>query len=125
MSPADYWPNAGDLVWTDFDPTLGRRSPRFARDEDAGRRPALVVSPSAFTRNSAFAFARVSAAKQGSERPRRQKLTAQYAVLSELGPPARPVRDGNSQPCLDPGLAALVGQTRAPNQAPTHAADIA
>ena len=49
MSAADdYWPDAGDLVWTDFDPTRGR--------EQAGRRPALVVSPSAFTRNTAFAF---------------------------------------------------------------------
>ena len=31
----EYLPDAGDLVWTDFDPTLGR--------EQAGRRPALVV----------------------------------------------------------------------------------
>jgi mRNA interferase MazF len=37
-------PNAGDLIWTDFDPTLGR--------EQAGRRPALVVSPAAFTENT-------------------------------------------------------------------------
>ncbi len=43
-----YLPAAGDLVWTDFDPTLGR--------EQAGRRPALVVSPSALTLNSGFAF---------------------------------------------------------------------
>jgi mRNA interferase MazF len=42
------WPDAGDLVWTDFDRTLGR--------EQAGRRPALVVSPAAFTRNTGFAF---------------------------------------------------------------------
>lgn len=42
----EYWPEAGDLVWTDFDPTLGR--------EQAGRRPALVVSPSAFARNTGF-----------------------------------------------------------------------
>ena len=31
-----YFPAAGDLVWTDFTPTLGR--------EQAGRRPALVIS---------------------------------------------------------------------------------
>lgn len=43
-----YLPAAGDLVWTDFDPTLGR--------EQAGRRPALVVSPSALTLNTGFAF---------------------------------------------------------------------
>ncbi len=42
------WPDAGDLVWTDFDPTVGR--------EQAGRRPALVVSPAAFARNTGFAF---------------------------------------------------------------------
>lgn len=46
MSDADNWPDAGDLVWTDFDPTLGR--------EQAGRRPALVVSPAAFAENTGF-----------------------------------------------------------------------
>jgi mRNA interferase MazF len=46
MSEAPYWPDAGDLVWTDFDPTLGR--------EQAGRRPALVVSPADFARNTGF-----------------------------------------------------------------------
>jgi mRNA interferase MazF len=46
MSEAPYWPDAGDLVWTDFDPTLGR--------VQAGRRPALVVSPSDFARNTGF-----------------------------------------------------------------------
>ena len=46
MSEAEYWPDAGDLVWTDLDPTLGR--------EQAGRRPALVVSPAAFAKNTGF-----------------------------------------------------------------------
>jgi mRNA interferase MazF len=46
MSVAEAWPDAGDLVWTDFDPTRGR--------EQAGRRPALVVSPAAFTENTGF-----------------------------------------------------------------------
>jgi mRNA interferase MazF len=41
-----YQPEAGDLVWTDFDPSVGR--------EQSGRRPALVVSPSAFWRASGF-----------------------------------------------------------------------
>jgi mRNA interferase MazF len=41
-----YQPEAGDLVWTDFDPTLGR--------EQAGRRPALVVSPREFAQNTGF-----------------------------------------------------------------------
>jgi mRNA interferase MazF len=39
-------PDAGDLIWTDFDPTLGR--------EQGGRRPALVLSPAAFFRASKF-----------------------------------------------------------------------
>ena len=39
---ADPWlPDAGDLIWTDFDPTKGR--------EQSGRRPALVVSSRVFT----------------------------------------------------------------------------
>jgi mRNA interferase MazF len=42
----DYEPDAGDLIWTDFDPTLGR--------EQGGRRPALVISPAAFYRASRF-----------------------------------------------------------------------
>ncbi len=48
MSDEDYLPEAGDLIWTDFDPTLGR--------EQAGRRPALVVSPPAFLLNTGFAI---------------------------------------------------------------------
>lgn len=41
-----YEPNAGDLIWMDFDPTLGR--------EQGGRRPALVLSAVAFYRASRF-----------------------------------------------------------------------
>ncbi len=36
----------GDLIWTDFNPTLGR--------EQTGRRPALAVSPMAFAINTGF-----------------------------------------------------------------------
>jgi mRNA interferase MazF len=46
MSPPQFLPDAGDLIWTDFDPTLGR--------EQAGRRPALVISPSTFVLNTGF-----------------------------------------------------------------------
>ncbi len=35
-----YIPGAGDLVWLDFSPQTGR--------EQAGRRPALVLSPAAY-----------------------------------------------------------------------------
>jgi mRNA interferase MazF len=47
MRVAAYVPNAGDLIWTDFDPTRGR--------EQAGRRPALVVSSASFTENTGLA----------------------------------------------------------------------
>lgn len=43
-----YEPSAGDLIWTDFDPRIGR--------EQSGRRPALVVSPVEFWRVSGFAI---------------------------------------------------------------------
>ena len=48
MTASAYLPDAGDLIWTDFDPTKGR--------EQAGRRPALVVSPAAFTENTGLAI---------------------------------------------------------------------
>ncbi|HKN31369.1 MAG TPA: type II toxin-antitoxin system PemK/MazF family toxin [Roseiarcus sp.] len=48
MSEPEYWPDAGDLVWTEFDPTRGR--------EQAGRRPALTVSPRALALNTGFVF---------------------------------------------------------------------
>jgi mRNA interferase MazF len=47
MSDPAYVPDAGDLIWTDFDPTKGR--------EQSGRRPALVVSAAAFSENTGFA----------------------------------------------------------------------
>jgi mRNA interferase MazF len=43
-----YAPDAGDLIWTDFDPRVGR--------EQSGRRPALVVSPGEFRRVTEFAI---------------------------------------------------------------------
>ncbi|HTQ32842.1 MAG TPA: type II toxin-antitoxin system PemK/MazF family toxin [Stellaceae bacterium] len=42
----EYEPEAGDLIWTDFDPRVGR--------EQSGRRPALVVSPNSFWQASRF-----------------------------------------------------------------------
>ncbi|MBK5965580.1 toxin MazF [Thiocystis minor] len=38
--PRDYVPNTGDIVWLHFDPQAGH--------EQAGHRPALVLSPSAY-----------------------------------------------------------------------------
>jgi mRNA interferase MazF len=43
-----YAPEAGDLIWTDFDPRMGR--------EQSGRRPALVVSPMQFNQATEFAI---------------------------------------------------------------------
>lgn len=43
----NYEPDAGDLIWTDFDPRTGR--------EQGGRRPALVISPVAFWRATGLA----------------------------------------------------------------------
>jgi mRNA interferase MazF len=48
MTAAGYIPDAGDLIWTDFDPTRGR--------EQAGPRPALVISPAVFTENTGLAM---------------------------------------------------------------------
>jgi mRNA interferase MazF len=47
MTSPNYIPAAGDLIWTDFDPTKGR--------EQAGRRPGLVVSSAVFSKNTGLA----------------------------------------------------------------------
>jgi len=43
-----YEPEAGDLIWLDFDPRVGR--------EQAGRRPALIISPKPFWQATRFAI---------------------------------------------------------------------
>jgi mRNA interferase MazF len=43
-----YCPDSGDLVWFDFDPQAGR--------EQAGRRPALVLSSQRFNLKTSLAF---------------------------------------------------------------------
>ena len=48
MKPA-FVPDAGDFVWLTFDPQAGR--------EQAGRRPALVLSPKAYNAKSGLALA--------------------------------------------------------------------
>jgi mRNA interferase MazF len=45
---SSYVPDAGDLIWLDFDPQAGH--------EQAGRRPALVLSSSQFNQRTALAF---------------------------------------------------------------------
>jgi len=46
--PAEYVPNRGDLVWLQFDPRTGH--------EQAGRRPALVISPRTYNRRVGLAL---------------------------------------------------------------------
>jgi mRNA interferase MazF len=43
-----YVPDAGDLVWLDFNPQRGR--------EQSGRRPALVLSPAAYNAKTGLAL---------------------------------------------------------------------
>ncbi len=43
-----YIPTAGDLIWLTFDPHVGR--------EQAGRRPALVLSPAAYNEKTELAL---------------------------------------------------------------------
>jgi mRNA interferase MazF len=48
VSAARYVPERGDLLWLTFDPQAGR--------EQAGRRPALVLSPIAYNRRANLAL---------------------------------------------------------------------
>lgn len=46
-SGSNYVPERGDVVWLSFDPQAGH--------EQAGRRPAVILSPSLYNRNSGLA----------------------------------------------------------------------
>lgn len=48
MVKNSYVPNRGDIVWIDFDPQLGH--------EQAGRRPALTISPKIYNKKSGLAL---------------------------------------------------------------------
>ena len=48
MSGGAYKPDRGDIVWIDFSPQAGH--------EQAGRRPALVVSPLAYNKKVGLAI---------------------------------------------------------------------
>ncbi len=47
MKKAAYIPERGDVVWTDFNPQAGR--------EQAGKRPALVLSPKTYNARTGLA----------------------------------------------------------------------
>lgn len=46
---SDWVPNAGDVIWIDFNPTVGR--------EQAGKRPALVLSPASYNAKTGLVLA--------------------------------------------------------------------
>ncbi len=48
MASVDYVPDRGDIIWLDFDPQMGH--------EQAGRRPALVLSPALYNGVSGLAL---------------------------------------------------------------------
>jgi mRNA interferase MazF len=45
----DWVPNAGDVIWVDLNPTVGH--------EQAGKRPALVLSPSSYNDRTSLLLA--------------------------------------------------------------------
>lgn len=115
MSEA-FEPEAGDLIWTDFDPRTGR--------EQGGRRPALVVSPLAFWRASGFAIvcpitSKVRLFGTSVVLPTGLKLggeilTSHVRSIDTLARPIRPVGQAVPSSVLDDvraKLAALIGLT--------------
>lgn len=87
MAADAYVPDTGDLIWTDFDPTRGR--------EQAGRRPALVVSPAAFTANTVCPItSRVRPFPTSVVLPPGPPLTGEILIshICSIDTQARPVR---------------------------------
>lgn len=46
---SNWIPNSGDIIWVDFNPTVGH--------EQAGKRPALVLSPSSYNAKTSLLVA--------------------------------------------------------------------
>ena len=46
---SNWVPNSGDIIWIDFNPTVGH--------EQAGKRPALVLSPSSYNAKTSLLLA--------------------------------------------------------------------
>lgn len=75
---ARYVPDVGHLIWIDFDPSVGR--------EQAGRRPAIVLSPALYNRKTNLAIvAPITNQKKGYpfevELPPKARITG--VVLSD------------------------------------------
>jgi mRNA interferase MazF len=76
--PARYIPDRGDIVWLEFDPQAGH--------EQAGHRPAVVLSPRAYNQKSRLAlFCPITSRIKGYpfEVVLPPNLTVQGAVLSD------------------------------------------
>ena len=76
--PAEYVPDRGHLVWLTFDPQAGH--------EQAGTRPALVISPAPYNRKVGLAlFCPVTSQIKGYpfEVPLPEGLKVQGAILSD------------------------------------------
>jgi mRNA interferase MazF len=71
MVTAGYVPDAGDLIWLTFDPQAGR--------EQAGRRPALVLSPKLYSQKSGLALV-CPVTSQAKGYPFEVGLPAEFAV---------------------------------------------
>jgi len=79
-----YSPNRGDLVWIDFSPQAGH--------EQAGRRPALVVSPGAYNKKVGLAiFCPITSQVKGYP----------FEVALPLGPPIQGVVLSDQAKSLD------------------------
>ena len=101
----DYAPDAGDVVWTDFNPRTGR--------EQAGRRPALVVSPREFYVGTRFLVvcpitSRVRPFGSSVVLPASLPIAGEILVaqLRSLDSLARPVRFSGTK--IDPDLLSAV-----------------
>ena len=78
MRSGDFVPDRGDLLWLHFDPQVGR--------EQAGRRPALALSPRAYNAKVGLAlFCPVTSAVKGYpfEVPIPNGLPVQGVVLAD------------------------------------------
>jgi mRNA interferase MazF len=105
MTARTYLPDAGDLIWTDFDPTRGR--------EQAGRRPALVLSSAVFTEHTGLAVvcpitSRVRPFPTSVVLPPDLPITGEILIshIRSIDTMARPIRYAGA--ALPPAVAQLV-----------------
>ena len=105
MSDPDYIPDAGDLIWTDFNPMTGR--------EQGGHRPALVISTAVFTAATGFAVvcpitSRIRPFPTSVVLPDGLPVAGEVLIshVRSINTLARPIRFAGAR--IDPSLAADV-----------------